>query len=623
MASEGKEAPTSVKSAPQNPSKRRLFISLNPWARDRQNTQTSSTPEVRVVGPGGGVHIKKPEGDYYVSYSGHRTPRNPEDFPDDLEALVVEGTAGTVWLNTTDALSASGMTLVQRQARLKAGLPIESISDKDSKDVVTVGRYKGRVEYAPLFPKLESRKTPLFVADMEFTPTWRLTDEAFSALDTGIGHVLEYVDRQLPGIRSATEIESYLKKNFENIRDSTVREIGKTKIFDAVVYPGIVALLELGVGAGILANIIHEKKKMNRRGFLGKMFTGVKAAGAAWLTLPAAQLSLFVGTGYQGEHIPPEQRKLVQNTHPETWLFILALRNVVLAQKEQWMMENLGIKKLGTTIGSAHTVLEDEINKTSEERMTLLEAFKPLLLTMFDKESIYRIAKYGFNGKDWGLTDGYEVPELKALAGGEGSTSLAEPKIPKSVEPGQNSLLESPVLKEFKDVKPETLDFLKPFISQNIGESWKRGTVHFTDVVGQQNQKLAIIYVVTYDNLHIGYKNTVGQSAYVLSQDLKENLDVAPDHINPTVETLFLKDVKCRPGLSSGKEDDPYQYNSVVHKISFYVTDEIQDKIIKEGCTILISERGRDDQTIVDKHVYKAVPDYFKKQADWLDNKSR
>lgn len=620
---EGREgAPT--KTIPLDSSKRKFLKLFNPWTnREPKPNQVlpQAKAEVRLSRRGDAVaEISKQEGKYTVMYNDHVSPRNPEYLPDDLDALVIEGAAGNGWLDVTDRLSGSGITLEQRQARLKSGLPVERISDKDLKDP-TIQRYKDRVEYKPLFPKLESRKTPLFVADMEFTPTWKLVDQGLSALDAGISHISGLVDRQLPGQRSTEEIASFLKKNLEVIKDSTVREIGKTRVFDAVVYPGVVALLELGVGATILANIIHEKKKMDRRGFLGKVLTGAKAVGASWLALPAVELSLFTSIGYQGEHLPPEQRKLVQSTHPETWLFILALRNVVLAQKEHWMMENLGIKNLGTTIGSAHTVLEDEIKKTSEERMALLQALKPLLLTMFDKESIYRIAKFGFDGKDWGLTDGYEVPELKALVGDK-SEDVTEPRIPKSVVPGQDNLLESTALKEFEGIIARPLDLPSPAISQSVGERWRPGTAHLTDVKGdKEGIKLTVMYVVTNTNLHIGYRNTVGHTAYILSQDLKENLDIAPDNINPTIETFFLKDVKSRPPLNSGKEDEPYDYNSVVHRISFYADDRTIDRIIKEGCTILVSERGKDDPSKVYRDVYKAIPDFFKKQREMILDK--
>lgn len=376
---------------------------------------TQLKPENPIERKGEITRITKPEGQYVIMYGTHVDPRDPNKLPNHLDAVVFENAGESFYSRFSEYWPS-------RDIRPNGPLEVEVYDRSRERTEATLEFLKNEsIEYSPIMPKIEAARIPVIFADMAFKKLvgdvipelYDLNDK----LNDAIWQVTHPLLKQPPPEGSAAR--KVQTREFQQERGGIlVKTALITQPFPGMSYPFLVAALEGAIGTTLLAQIIknRQRKTYTRRDFLIK---GAKAAVGAWLLMPAIEGLLFTTLGMQGEFMPPDIRKLVEKTHPETWFFLLTLRNIVLAHKEQWLMETMGNKPvLATTIGSAHTGLEDQIMRSPEERLQFLRAVKPLLNRMFDPESIYKMVQFNFypdRWNWWGPSRVYEIPELKEL----------------------------------------------------------------------------------------------------------------------------------------------------------------------------------------------------------------
>lgn len=184
------------------------------------------------------------------------------------------------------------------------------------------------------------------------------------------------------------------------------------------VAENLMAIAEAGLGSNLLTKAKKElkTKQISRRKFL--RVTGAVAL-ASYLSTPllaslSRAASIFTNVG----HGPTaEFQKISHKLHPEADLFVLTLRNAILAQKEQWLMEKMGNRPhFATVLGGDHCGIEDQIQYSPQRRLKFLKALKPLLPRVISpKETFYKIAIFDFNGRVWQVRETLEEPELRKL----------------------------------------------------------------------------------------------------------------------------------------------------------------------------------------------------------------
>lgn len=398
-----------------------------------------SIPREPIERKGGIAIIRRKEGTYYLMYGNHIEERDPKKFPGNLTAVVFEGSAGDEWTRVSQLeidLHEGEVKRNQEQDKqprrpLNPANPYHAeilrLREENEKRTRELAQryvkpsaidtmYKNRTEYSKIIRTIESQQLPVFFADVEFKDKIFEAAPYLSVLDDQLTDFLNMTADKFPGTIPTLQV----------VYDSYTSAWRRESPFPAMTHPIIASVAEGVIGSSMLAKMTWERlktKKLSRRDFL----TGseiAKGAFAGWLTLPVIESTLFATKGIQGEFLHPEMRKLIETTHPEVWFLILTLRNVLLAHKEHWLLthkdrwlrnQETAVTNLGTIIGSAHTGLEDQILHSPEERMKLLKAVKPLLKIVYNKESVYKMLKYDFDGKQWRTTGFYEVPELKAL----------------------------------------------------------------------------------------------------------------------------------------------------------------------------------------------------------------
>lgn len=182
-------------------------------------------------------------------------------------------------------------------------------------------------------------------------------------------------------------------------------------------------LAETLFGTGLLVNrgidLIKTKQlsqRLSRRDFLK---AARDMALAFYLATPAySSLGILASSEINKGHGPTaEFQKISQKLHPEVDLFVLTLRNAILAQKEQWLMEKMGERPhCASVLGMAHSGIEDQIRYSPERRLGFLRRLKPVLpWVISSKETFYQIALLDFNGRFWQVREILEEPELKEL----------------------------------------------------------------------------------------------------------------------------------------------------------------------------------------------------------------
>jgi len=157
------------------------------------------------------------------------------------------------------------------------------------------------------------------------------------------------------------------------------------------------------------------KRGMTRREFLKTMLVG---GAALYLVLPNVSLFGRVGsvlTGL-GEEQTAELSKSIQKMHPEYKILTLGLRDVVAAQKMQFLLINGGYKHLLAPRGAEHVGIETAILSQESDRMVFLERLKPVLPKVLpDIETLYQINEYRVDQGKWVVSRQLEEPNLRQL----------------------------------------------------------------------------------------------------------------------------------------------------------------------------------------------------------------
>jgi len=174
---------------------------------------------------------------------------------------------------------------------------------------------------------------------------------------------------------------------------------------------------EATLSAYLLAKTAQETKHapISRRDFLK---LGGKAALATWLSIPfMSDLGISASLEMrEGRSASAEFKKASHRLHPEARLLIDTVRNIVIAHKEQRLMEYMkSHPHLVTILGAAHVGIENDIQSSAEKRLAFLQTLKPILHKVYTPGTFYRAVRMDFDGKNWQVGDTFEFPELKAL----------------------------------------------------------------------------------------------------------------------------------------------------------------------------------------------------------------
>lgn len=186
-----------------------------------------------------------------------------------------------------------------------------------------------------------------------------------------------------------------------------------------------VALAEQLVGplefimAGYLYSKMREevaKRGMTRREFLRLMLAG---GAALYFALPGGSVlgrlwSTLTGVG---EEQTAELSKNIQKIHPEYKVLTLGLRDVVAAQKMQFLLQNENYGHLLAPRGAEHVGIETAILSREIDRMDFLERLKPVLPKVLpDLETFYQIYEYRVSNQGrWEIARQIEEPKLRQL----------------------------------------------------------------------------------------------------------------------------------------------------------------------------------------------------------------
>lgn len=161
---------------------------------------------------------------------------------------------------------------------------------------------------------------------------------------------------------------------------------------------------------------------MSRRDFLK---FGSYAAVGTWLSLPAVSTMLrkLLSESENYKTATTNLRKLSHRLHPEEMLFIEKIRDVIVAEKMEWIMRNLRRQNgndshMVRIWGYDHVDFETRIQNSSEERMAFLRMLKPLeIFKAFESNTLYQVVEneYDPQNDSWKPARSYEIPELKEL----------------------------------------------------------------------------------------------------------------------------------------------------------------------------------------------------------------
>lgn len=176
----------------------------------------------------------------------------------------------------------------------------------------------------------------------------------------------------------------------------------------------LLLVTEAFIGFEMGRRILWEKP-ISRRDFFK---IGAGGLAALWLLAP---LPIGVGTTIplvlnKGVGRALELDKLSHQMHPELDFLGLALRNVVIAHKEEWVAGNLAKENqnLVTIIGAGHVGIEDAFLCSPEKRLQFLRRLRPLLKAAVIPETLYTMPKFTYEGNHW-QKEIFEIPELKEL----------------------------------------------------------------------------------------------------------------------------------------------------------------------------------------------------------------
>lgn len=142
----------------------------------------------------------------------------------------------------------------------------------------------------------------------------------------------------------------------------------------------------------------------------------VREVLGAWCITPFTSsvgrlISTLTGMGH---HITAETLKCSHRVHPEQGMFLATLRNLVIAEKLEWLMRQSESRRhLCTVMGALHTDIERFVqNFTSAERLRRLLLYRPLLRGVIPA-TFTDIVECRYNGKEWQESARFTVPTLQ------------------------------------------------------------------------------------------------------------------------------------------------------------------------------------------------------------------
>ena len=176
------------------------------------------------------------------------------------------------------------------------------------------------------------------------------------------------------------------------------------------------AILGMRLAKKAYKTIKEKEGRVSRRDMLSM---STRTFGALWLMLPgfssiARLASTATETAYNAT---AATLRFSHRLHPEQFLCTATIRNVVIAHKQEWLMEYLGGNPhLTTIIGAAHADIESCLASKPERRLAFLGRIMPLAGPLIIPETFYSLAMcYPDKNGGWKEGEKYEVPELKAL----------------------------------------------------------------------------------------------------------------------------------------------------------------------------------------------------------------
>lgn len=159
-------------------------------------------------------------------------------------------------------------------------------------------------------------------------------------------------------------------------------------------------------------------EKKEAKGDIDEIRRAAREALGAWLWTPFVAsvgrlASALTGTGH---HFTAETLKCSHRFHPEQGMFLATLRNIIIAEKLEWLMrQSEQGRHLCTVMGALHADIERFVQHfTSEERMRRLALYRPLLRGAIPA-TFTDIVECRFDGKEWQESARCTVPQLQEL----------------------------------------------------------------------------------------------------------------------------------------------------------------------------------------------------------------
>lgn len=159
-------------------------------------------------------------------------------------------------------------------------------------------------------------------------------------------------------------------------------------------------------------------RTIGRRDVL-KGLAGVVGMAATVHALPQF-LALLAQTGEQGTGWGTEEAqeviRLNRALHPESRLLLTQMRELIMAEKLSWYMENSGYVQGAALVDVDMVQLRDRLRESSQTRMEKIERLRPFYTFYSEPNSLSTIAELRFDQKKktWESTY-FQVPQLVPL----------------------------------------------------------------------------------------------------------------------------------------------------------------------------------------------------------------
>lgn len=182
---------------------------------------------------------------------------------------------------------------------------------------------------------------------------------------------------------------------------------------------GLSAVAAKRVFDQLLSKKIAEQQQLSRRGFLAKCFqVTTSLAAATIMAAPAVSNSLQYVSGLTNQHldIAADVGEVGAVINPAGDL-LTSVRNLVMAYKQLWLMENYNINEVATLIGIGHSDLRDDVLRSKGDLLAHIELITqiPGWQEVFFPKSLYSIGVIQSKHQGAWQSELIEVPELKNL----------------------------------------------------------------------------------------------------------------------------------------------------------------------------------------------------------------